>query len=103
MILGGTVVADNYSTLPDLETSGRILKEAFEMCPELSQTGDWRGIEVVSHNVGLRPARKGGMRLELERRKLGERKGELIPGPGRGEREGKEVGVVHAYGIGSAR
>jgi D-amino-acid oxidase len=104
VILGGTTEKDVYSTLPDMEVAERILRDAFELCPDLAvdQSRGWEGIEVVAHNVGLRPAREGGMRLELEERKIGEGslKG-LMPKSGR-ENVGKEVGVVHAYGIGSA-
>lgn len=51
-------------------------------------------LEVICHNVGLRPARDGGARIEVEQ--LGSRAG-LDVGNGNGER-----GVVHAYGFGSA-
>lgn len=101
--LGGTFLKGDYSTLPDLATSERILKETYELCPELGQGKGWENIKVVSHNVGLRPAREGGMRLELEERVLGDygsKKG-LIPEGGR-DGMGRKVGVVHAYGIGPA-
>lgn len=48
--------------------------------------GSGQGVEIVSHNVGLRPAREGGARIELERKVV----------------KGIKVGVVHAYGFGSA-
>jgi D-amino-acid oxidase len=114
--LGGTFLPNNYSTLPDPDTAERIVKDAYKLCPQLasgsgsgtSRTNSWRDIQIVSHNVGLRPARTGGMRLELENRVLGrvnmEQKDEhagLVPARGQVGR-GREVGCVHAYGIGPA-
>lgn len=83
VILGGTYF-HSFSTDPDPIESERILKSCYALEPRLS-TGDkggWEGIEVVRHQVGLRPAREGGPRVELNRREGG--------------------GVVHAYGFGSA-
>ena len=98
VILGGTVLKDDYSTLPRWETAERILKDAFAIEPKLAPGGkSWRDIEVVSHNVGLRPAREGGLRLEMEDKVLGE--GELVPKSAKGR---KRVGVLHCYGIGPA-
>lgn len=48
----------------------------------------WQAIPIISQNVGLRPSRKGGPRLELQRD---------VPVTG-----GGKVSVVHAYGIGPA-
>lgn len=61
----------------------RILKSCYTLEPRLATKGEgWEGIEVVRHQVGLRPAREGGARVELEKREAG--------------------AVVHAYGFGSA-
>ncbi|ORY25531.1 hypothetical protein BCR39DRAFT_543895 [Naematelia encephala] len=88
VVLGGTYIKDDYSTLPDLRESERILKACYALEPRLAGPNgkSWRDIKVVSHNVGLRPAREGGARLELEERHA--RKGDKA--------------VVHAYGFGSA-
>jgi hypothetical protein len=101
--VGGTMVADDYSTLPDPKTGERILKDAFRICPALAEGGkSWEDIEVVSHNVGLRPARHGGMRLELEERRIGQGKlSQLVPKRGQ-QGVGKAVACMHAYGIGPA-
>jgi hypothetical protein len=98
VIVGGTVGRDDYSTLACPLTAERILKNAFAIEPKLAPGGSsWRDIEVVSHNVGLRPARDGGLRLEMEEKIVGE--GELVPAAARGRRK---VHVLHCYGIGPA-
>ncbi|KAL7424831.1 hypothetical protein Q5752_000516 [Cryptotrichosporon argae] len=95
VILGGTFGLDDYSTLPDPATAERILRDAYALCPALSNGTGWENILVVAHNVGLRPFRDGGLRLELETVKVG---GPLTPGL----KEEREVRVLHAYGIGPA-
>lgn len=98
VILGGTYIPNNYSSQPDLNEADRILKACFDLEPELSNTDDWRGIEVVSHNVGLRPAREGGARVELDTIVLGS----MDRWVGKKPNEERRVGIVHAYGFGSA-
>ena len=77
-----------YDPQPSLREAERIIRDCYALEPALAGLKDasdaegWKRIEVVSHNVGIRPAREGGARVELERR--------------------KEGGVVHAYGIGGA-
>jgi hypothetical protein len=56
-------------------------------------------VEIVAHNAGLRPAREGGIRIELETRVLGEGKWKDLLPKIKGSK--REVGVVHAYGLGS--
>ncbi|CED84830.1 D-aspartate oxidase [Phaffia rhodozyma] len=103
-ILGGTMTYNSWDTSVDPEIADRILRNAFKVMPELSKTGKFDGIQVVSHNVGLRPGRNGGPRLELETLRL-PRQGSLgmsdptwVPGGN----DVETVGVVHAYGIGPA-
>ncbi|RXK38894.1 hypothetical protein M231_03843 [Tremella mesenterica] len=104
LILGGTYLENQYSTLPDPSTGERILKTAYEICPALGDGKGWQNIDIISHNVGLRPARYGGIRLELEERKIGQgMEGRLGMLPAHvKEVIGQDVGVVHAYGIGPA-
>lgn len=84
-----------------MNTAERILKECYEICPELSEGRGWEDIQVISHNVGLRPLRQGGCRVELEYRKIGDGGRDIVPVHGRNGK-GRQVGVVHAYGIGPA-
>lgn len=94
VILGGTFDARNTSTLtPDPAVTERILKNAIDLAPALLPEGvdpqspdAWKKLDVVAVNIGVRPAREGGARVELDRRGL------AMPG--------HRVGVVHAYGIG---
>ena len=99
MILGGSFQIDDFNTLPDLSMAERILKKAYILQPGLAKGGSWKDIEIIKHNVGLRPARRGGCRVELEKRTFGE-KLDLAPPSSVGKK--KAVGVVHAYGIGPA-
>lgn len=102
VIVGGCSLKDNWSTQPDPAMAERILQAAFKACPAIANGGkSWKDIEVLAHNVGLRPAREGGMRLELERRKIGQDKTGLVPRRGQAG-EGRDVACIHAYGIGPA-
>ncbi|EST08209.1 FAD dependent oxidoreductase [Kalmanozyma brasiliensis GHG001] len=83
VILGGSFDIRQSNTTPDKVLAETILKECAKLVPEIVPEGKtWREIDVVSHNVGLRPAREGGARVEVE------------------EKGG--VTVVHSYGIGPA-
>lgn len=110
IILGGTFLPNEWNTLADPATAERILQDCFKLNPDLAgppeegKTRSWKDIEVISHNVGLRPARQGGVRVELEERSI-ERASlvqPLIPGPKEGQIENRTGAVVHAYGIGPA-
>ena len=94
VILGGTFDARKTdSMLPDAEVTERILKNCTELAPELlpdyvnpnDPTG-WVTLDVIRNNVGVRPAREGGVRVELDKPL---------------SMHGRDVGVVHAYGIGT--
>ena len=72
-ILGGTYAEGQWESQPDPNIAMRIMRRAVELVPELvggrgGDTGEGvRGLDVVRHGVGLRPARDGGVRLEAER------------------------------------
>jgi hypothetical protein len=103
IILGGTYIPNSHSCQPDLREAERIMKACFELEPRLApEGGSWRDIEVISHNVGLRPAREGGARVELERRRLGDSARGIEPARNSKSAGKWEVAVVHAYGFGSA-
>lgn len=63
-ILGGTKQKGDWNAEPDPETARKILENAKEWAPELlNERGEF---EVLSSQVGLRPGREGGARVELE-------------------------------------
>ncbi|KAJ6102400.1 D-amino-acid oxidase [Penicillium sp. IBT 16267x] len=78
-IIGGTKEPHNWDPNPSMETRERLLANATEWFPFQQESGGQ--FDVVRDIVGRRPAREGGMRIEIE---------EL----GNGKR------VVHAYGAG---
>lgn len=88
-ILGGCFQVGDWNTEVDIEMGQRILDRCFKLNKNLSPTGKFEDIKVVRHNVGLRPAREGGARLEFEMLEDPEGFDEAHP-------------VVHAYGIGPA-
>jgi len=63
-ILGGTKQIGDWTAEPDPQTTVEILGRAKEWAPELlNEKGEF---EVLSVQVGLRPGRKGGARVEIE-------------------------------------
>ncbi|TKY88332.1 hypothetical protein EX895_002684 [Sporisorium graminicola] len=88
VILGGSFDVRQSSTTPNKALAETILQECAKLVPEIVPEGKtWREIDVISHNVGLRPGRDNGARVELER----------MDGA-----EGGQLTVVHSYGIGPA-
>ncbi|TXS07607.1 FAD-binding oxidoreductase [Streptomyces sp. col6] len=77
LVLGGTAVADDWSTVPDPRTAGEIVARCARVRPEIA------GARIIGHRVGLRPARDAGVRIEAE----------TSAGGGR---------LVHNYGHGGA-
>jgi len=100
VIIGGTYDADDWYPHPRVETGRAILERAGVLMPELfspnardaSRAPTIADIEpiIIEHGCGLRPARKGGLRLES---------GTVIVGGAPG---GKKVPVVYNYGHGGA-
>ncbi|KAI1055661.1 hypothetical protein LB506_009298 [Fusarium annulatum] len=85
-IIGGTKEPHNWNPYPSADTRQTLLSNAAEWFPFDSKgpvsanTKESNRFDIVSDIVGRRPAREGGLRLEMER---------LKPGV-----------VVHAYGVG---
>ncbi|KAI9281469.1 hypothetical protein BY458DRAFT_498683 [Sporodiniella umbellata] len=86
VICGGTVDPNNKLTVPDKNIAQDILKRVYELCPDITHGKGIEAFDIISHNVGFRPARKDGIRLEKETR----------VGP-----NGKKVVICHNYGHGS--
>ena len=81
---GGTTLAGVWSREPNAQTTEQILTRCRAMLPCLSQA------QVVDLFVGLRPGRKGGIRLELE----------WVPISQTNDRG--SLPVIHSYGYGGA-
>ncbi|OAG00844.1 D-amino-acid oxidase-like protein [Paraphaeosphaeria sporulosa] len=64
VILGGSRQDNDWSAEPDMSLAQTIMQRCCSLCPELGKPED---LQVISHNVGLRPSRKGGPRIEVER------------------------------------
>lgn len=101
-LLGGTKIKGDWTGEPNEQTTKEILDRCKALWPEgFAEDGE---IEIVAVQVGLRPGRKGGPRVEVE----------VLRGV-KGVHDGKDeedVVVVHQYGhagagfqnsIGSAR
>lgn len=82
-IFGGTRLANDWHTKPRQDTTREILKRALEFMPLLDKNSppDENNLNVIGVNVGLRPARNGGVRLEA---------GEKID----------DAAVIYSYGYG---
>lgn len=78
-IIGGTKEPNNWDPNPSAETKARLLAKAATWFP--FAPGKDGKFDVIQDIVGRRPAREGGLRLEVE-----------------GVADGKTV--VHAYGAG---
>ncbi|PCH34190.1 FAD dependent oxidoreductase [Wolfiporia cocos MD-104 SS10] len=95
VLLGGTFQPGNWDTSMDAATARGILARCAALAPVLAS----KETQVLGHNVGLRPARKGGPRVEVEWVDT-PLQSELLPVP-----ESSAAGrvmVVHAYGFGPA-
>ena len=99
VLLGGTFQPDNWDTSLDTATARAIFARCTSLAPQLKD----KETRVLRHNVGLRPARKGGPRVEAAWADM-PLHSELLPLP-----EGEEAGqrgrllIVHAYGFGWVR
>jgi D-amino-acid oxidase len=79
IVLGGTFEVGEWDTTPSPATAAAILRRCTDLLPELA------GAPVLGHQVGLRPWRDGGVRLEA------------APYP-----HGRIRRLVHNYGHGGA-
>ncbi|PWY65764.1 Fcf1-domain-containing protein [Aspergillus eucalypticola CBS 122712] len=79
-IIGGTKQPHNWDPNPSMETRAQLLANAAKWFP--FQEGNRREFDVIRDIVGRRPAREGGMRIEVEKMNQGQGL------------------IVHAYGAG---
>ncbi|KAG1754958.1 uncharacterized protein EDB91DRAFT_262378 [Suillus paluster] len=100
-ILGGTYQSRSWDTSLDMQIAKRI----FDRCAALAPCLKSAESRIMKHNVGLRPAREGGPRVELERIPLPLQSTHGLvpcnesPTNDRDHDQGSML-VVHAYGFG---
>lgn len=96
VLVGGTFQPNNWNTSVDMATAEGIFNRAKALVPALEAPE----ARILAHNVGLRPAREGGPRVEVEVVEF-PMKGLLRPKPdGLRDMAEKKLAVVHAYGFG---
>jgi D-amino-acid oxidase len=69
VICGGTVDRENRNTAPDDAITKDILERVYNLYPEITHGKGTSHFEILSVNVGFRPGRKDGIRLEKEIRR----------------------------------
>ena len=95
VLLGGTFEPNNWDTSISIPTADGILARAKEVMPALNEPIT----RIHAHNVGLRPAREGGPRVEAQFIDVPS-KDDLIPKLSDVSADTKRRLVVHAYGFG---
>ena len=84
VICGGTMDTVNKNLNAEPELTKQLLENAYKNCPDLTHGQGVDKFKIVSINVGFRPGRKEGIRLEKEVRASAV--------------SGKKVTIVHNYG-----
>ncbi|CED84920.1 D-aspartate oxidase [Phaffia rhodozyma] len=106
VVLGGCQEVGSWDLSVHVDRAETILKRAYALCPELSHGQGWENIPVLRHNVGLRPSRKGGARVEREIVHVPHRSPaapwKMTESSSLTEKASRPIGLVHAYGIGPA-
>lgn len=101
--LGGTFDINESDLVPNPETT----KEIIDRCCKLEPTLPFdrtrlESVPIIRVNIGLRPARKGGARLERETITVPLEPHKLSESNTNAELKSRQVDVVHAYGTGPA-
>lgn len=94
VLLGGTFQEGNWDTSVDMDTARGILARCMQCEPKLKDAA------IISHNVGLRPARRGGPRVEIERVQFPVQK--PLELNSKYDVQSASAWVIHAYGFGPA-
>jgi len=97
VLVGGTFQPNNWDTSLSIPTARDILARAKELVPSLNEPTT----RILSHNVALRPARKGGPRVEAQFVDFPSQDA-LVPKLSGTSGDRKSILVVHAYGFGPA-
>ena len=95
VLLGGTFESNNWDTSISIPTANRILASTKEVVPAVNEPTT----RIHAHNVGLRPAREGGPRVEAQFVDVPSTD-PLIPKLSDASADTKTRLIVHAYGFG---
>ncbi|KAM0791042.1 hypothetical protein ACM66B_004338 [Microbotryomycetes sp. NB124-2] len=104
-VCGGTYGKGNWDLSVDHDLAKSILEKCFSLDPRISTTNDASGIQVIRHNVGLRPSREGAPRVEAQQVVLSGQKSlnPFAKSSDNQSRHNRRTGtIVHAYGVGPA-
>ncbi|KAF9518107.1 hypothetical protein BS47DRAFT_1482838 [Hydnum rufescens UP504] len=105
VILGGTFGVNDWNLSPDPSTTERIVRQCLAIEPSLSfdeASTNPENIPIIKVNVGLRPARAGGARLEREKITVPLEQKPFSPMGSNVTKDitKRTVDVIHAYGLG---
>lgn len=105
-LIGGTAGINDWTMSADQQTTESIVKRCHALEPSLSPTGGGpETVPIIKVNVGFRPVRVGGARLEKEIITVPLTSEPFKPSTKYSNLEGvqpRQVDVIHAYGIGPA-
>ncbi|KAF7972606.1 hypothetical protein HWV62_17422 [Athelia sp. TMB] len=96
ILIGGTFQEHNWDTSHNEQTAKEIFARCAKVEPKLL---DKDNVKILSHNVGLRPARESGPRVEIETISV-PLVGELVSRFEDKPIQQQALRVVHAYGFG---
>ena len=94
VLIGGTFQEDNWDLSVDFNTARSIWYRASQLAPALKDPET----KILAHNVGLRPARRGGPRIDAQRYRL-PLESEFLSASAENT-ETYSFLVIHAYGFG---
>ncbi|KIK95350.1 hypothetical protein PAXRUDRAFT_389901 [Paxillus rubicundulus Ve08.2h10] len=97
-LLGGTFQPGNWDTSLDMDTAQRIFENCAKLAPSLKDNNETK---ILRHQVGLRPAREGGARLEAEVVEFPLICTHNLAPWSLAASESGSMHVVHAYGFGA--
>ncbi|KAG8219576.1 hypothetical protein J3R82DRAFT_527 [Butyriboletus roseoflavus] len=99
VLLGGTFQSGNWDTSLHMDVAHRIFERCAKVAPSLKDNGVTK---ILRHQVGLRPGREGGARVEAEIIKFPlSSTHDLVPWEPAGLEPTGSMKVVHAYGFGA--
>ncbi|RHZ61911.1 hypothetical protein Glove_345g53 [Diversispora epigaea] len=78
VILGGIKDEHNYNEKPDLKLAEEIIQRCAKLCPELIAGRSTKDLKIMGHNVGRRPSRVDGTRIEIEIKEISKGKNGII-------------------------